>query len=114
MTTDDIVAGIDRSLELVAAERERLLAARAHLLGSTLPTAPARPTPSTRRRRSVAPRGQTIEQVFQALDPVEPRTAGVIERTTGIRRLVVSSTLTRLAKQGRAAKAERGYLRIDP
>ncbi len=114
MTTEDILVGIDRSLKQIAAEREQLLTAKAELLGTTLPTSSQPPARRSPKRPAPRRRGQTLEQVFQALDPDEPRTAAAIEASTGIRRLVVSSTLTRLVKQGRAAKAQRGYLRVDP
>jgi hypothetical protein len=111
MTTDEIVTGIDRSLSAIAAERERLLAARTQLVG---PPADAPQKPSKPSRRSTRRRGDTKQRVLDALDQTEPRTAGQIEKTTGVGRTLVATTLNRLVKQGGASKAKRGYLRIAP
>jgi Fic family protein len=108
MTTDEILAGIDRSLSAIAEERERLLAARTQLAG---PPAPASQQPSRPPRRSRRRAGDTKQLVLDALDQKEPRTAGEIEKTTGIGRALVATTLSRLVKQGSASKAKRGYLR---
>jgi hypothetical protein len=50
--------------------------------------------------------------VLEALDRNEPRTAGDIAKITKVGRAVVGSTLTRLVKQGKASKADRGYLLV--
>ena len=114
MTTDEILARIDQSLVAIAVECERLLAARAQLTGMPQPApAPkastgAKRTPSRRSRRA---RGGTQNAVLEGLDPTEPRTAGDIEKFTGVPRALAGTTLSRLAKLGQATKAERGYLR---
>lgn len=110
MTTDEIVAGIDRSLDAIAVERERLMTARERLVGS--PTPPAQGGPTRRRRaRPTARRGGTLELVLNALDPTEARTAGDVEKLTGVERKLAGATLTRLLRQALITKAERGYLR---
>jgi hypothetical protein len=106
MTTDEILAGIDSSLAAIATERERLLEARAQLAGGS--EAPARPTAP--RRRGRRRRGRKLQTVLESLDPTVPRTAGEVEKLTGVGRAVAGSTLSRLAKQGLATKAARGYL----
>jgi Fic family protein len=110
MTTDEILAGIDRSLAAIATERERLLNARAQLAPAALVPLEERrqrqPQSSSRRKR-----GDTIKQVLEALGPTEPRTAGDVAKTTKMSRPLVGSTLNRLVKQGLASKAKRGYLR---
>jgi hypothetical protein len=112
MTTDEILAGIDQSLAAIAAERERLLAARTQLAGTAAPAVPTPPrrTPSRRSRRA---RGGTQTSVLEALDPTTPRTAGDIERLTNVPRALAGTTLSRLVKQGHATKADRGYLRVS-
>jgi hypothetical protein len=110
MTTDEILAGIDTSLAAIAAERERLSAARAELAGPPpAPTATA--TPRATRRRASRRQGHTFDNVLEALSTTEPRTAGDVAKLTSVTRAVAGSTLTRLVKQGKATKAERGYLR---
>lgn len=109
MTTDEIVAGIDRSLAEINAERERLLAARTQLAGE-----PARAQTQTRvtPHRTRRGRGDTMTRVLNALDPAEPRTASDIEKKTKVGRTLAGTTLSRLVKQGKASKAKRGYLRV--
>ena len=113
MFTDDLAARIDGRLTELALEAERLTTARAHLVHSA--PEPTRETPKptsvARRRPARAKRGRTNELVLNALVSDEGRTAGEIEKATGVSRAVAGSTLTRLAKQGLAAKAARGYVR---
>jgi predicted HTH transcriptional regulator len=114
MTTDEILAGIDRSLAAIAAERERLLAARAQLGGTAAHTAPTASVPPQRRtsRRTKQRRGDTLKSVLEALDATEPRTAGEIEKISSVPRALAGTTLSRLVKQGLASKAVRGYRRV--
>ena len=112
MTTDEIVAGIDRSLTAIAAERDQILAARAALTKANKRPAPdAAPRAARPRKRPAVRRGKTGDLVLGALDVAEPRTAGDINKITSVGRAVAGATLTRLAKQGKATKADRGYLR---
>jgi CRP-like cAMP-binding protein len=81
--------------------------------------APPRPA-STRVRRPQAGRprrrtkpGATKSRVLEALSASEAMTAGEIATATGLARGTVSTTLTRLAKDGEVVKAERGY-RLPP
>jgi hypothetical protein len=111
MTTDEILAGIDRSLAAIATERERLLAARTQLAGTPAPAAPPSPRHPT-ARRARRRRGDILNSVLEALDLTEPRTAGEIEKIASVPRALAGTTLSRLVKQGKATKADRGYLRV--
>jgi predicted Rossmann fold nucleotide-binding protein DprA/Smf involved in DNA uptake len=71
--------------------------------GSTR-TRAAKATSSPRR----APRGQNRAKVLDALKD-GPMTASEIAKVTGIGTGTVSTMLTKLAKSGELAKAERGY-----
>jgi hypothetical protein len=110
MTTVEIVAGIDRSLAEIAAERERLLGARAQLVGSP---ARAEGRASKRSRGSKRRRVDTMTRVLEALDPSEPRTAGEVENLSGVGRAVAGTTLSRLEKEGKTSKAKRRNLRVS-
>ena len=73
--------------------------------------APA-PTRSAARERAAkrarAPRGQNKTKVLDALE-AGPMTASEIAKVTGIATATVSTMLTKMAKTGELAKAERGY-----
>ena len=105
-------------------ELERLRAALVRLEGqarSRVTTgrrskpAPA-PTRSAARERAAkpasaparAPRGQNKAKVLDALK-AGPMTASEIAKVTGIATATVSTMLTKMAKTGELAKAERGY-----
>jgi CRP-like cAMP-binding protein len=62
--------------------------------------------PASRPAR--APRGQNKAKVLDALK-AGPMTASEISKATGIATGTVSTLLTKLAKSGELAKAERGY-----
>ena len=109
MTTDDIVASIDRSLTAIAGERDQLLAARAELAGTV--SKPPRRRPGVVRGRPAGREGHTVKRVLEALHASEPRTAGDVAKLTGIDTKVAGATLIRLVKRGAASKAKRGYLR---
>ena len=91
----------------------------ARKLGSapeTKPTAPAATTATARRTRQPAtpsPRrtapGATKASVLAALAGREAMTAGQVADKTGLARPTVSTTLSKLAKNGEVQKAERGY-----
>jgi predicted Rossmann fold nucleotide-binding protein DprA/Smf involved in DNA uptake len=59
-----------------------------------------------------APRGQNKAKVLDALKD-GPMTASEIAKVTGIGTGTVSTMLTKMAKAGELAKAERGYRRPD-
>ena len=75
-------------------------------------TATKRARAATRRdaaRRAIAPRGQNQAKILEALRAGQPMTASEISQLTGISAATVSTTLTKMAKNGELAKAERGY-----
>ena len=60
-------------------------------------------------KRATAPRGQNQAKILAALKGSRPMTASEIARLTGISAGTVSTTLTKMAKNGELTKAERGY-----
>ena len=60
-------------------------------------------------KRATAPRGQNQAKILAALKGSQPMTASEIARLTGISAGTVSTTLTKMAKNGELTKAERGY-----
>ena len=64
--------------------------------------------PSTSSSRRTAP-GATKAAVLAALAGGEAMTAGEVAAKAGLPRPTVSTTLSKLAKSGEVAKAERGY-----
>jgi DNA-binding transcriptional ArsR family regulator len=67
---------------------------------------------STRNEVSASPRtapGETKAKVLAALLPDRGLTAGEVAQATGLARPTVSTTLSKLAKTGHVAKADRGY-----
>ena len=60
-------------------------------------------------KRVTTPRGQNQAKILEALKGSEPMTASEIARLTGISPGTVSTTLTKMAKNGELTKAERGY-----
>jgi CRP-like cAMP-binding protein len=60
-------------------------------------------------KRASAPRGQNQAKIVAALKGSQPMTASEIARLTGISAGTVSTTLTKMAKNGELTKAERGY-----
>jgi CRP-like cAMP-binding protein len=75
------------------------------------PTEPAkRPSAARATKASArAPRGQNKAKILGALKGRGPMTASEIAKATGISTATVSTTLTKMAKTGELAKAERGY-----
>ena len=59
--------------------------------------------------RTIAPRGQNQAKILTALSGRQPMTASEIAGLTGISAATVSTTLTKMAKNGELTKAERGY-----
>jgi CRP-like cAMP-binding protein len=74
--------------------------------GSATRTRAAKPASAPAR----APRGQNKAKVLDALND-GPMTASEIAKVTGIGAGTVSTMLTKMAKSGELAKAERGYKR---
>jgi CRP-like cAMP-binding protein len=60
-------------------------------------------------KRATAPRGQNQAKILAALKGRQPMTASEIAELTGISAATVSTTLTKMAKNGDLTKAERGY-----
>lgn len=83
-------------------------------------TTPARTTPARTRTRTAsstngasastrtAP-GETKAKVLAALSSDHGLTAGEVAKATGLARPTVSTTLSKLSKNGEVAKADRGY-----
>jgi DNA-binding transcriptional ArsR family regulator len=65
------------------------------------------------RSRTRAAQGQTKRAVLAALASGEAMTAGEVAAATGLGRASVSTTLSKLAKTGEVAKADRGYRRAE-
>jgi DNA-binding transcriptional ArsR family regulator len=79
------------------------------------PTAGGAPRDAAKQRASTAaaggrtPRDETKRAVLAALDAGNAITAGEVAAATGLARATFSTTLTKLAKTGEVAKAQRGY-----
>jgi DNA-binding transcriptional ArsR family regulator len=74
------------------------------------PTASRKPAaPSTANPRTRTASGSTKASVLAALSKEGGMTAGEVAAATGLGRATVSTTLSKLAKSGEVAKAERGY-----
>lgn len=108
--TDELQRLRDALTRLEGEARSRVRTAR----GSRKPTAEPAGT-ATRARASKpasaparAPRGQNKAKVLAALKD-GPMTASEIAKVTGIGTGTVSTMLTKMAKSGELAKAERGY-----
>ena len=86
-----------------------------------VPAAPSPVSVTTRTRERAAgtrpPRraaqGQTKSAVLAALSSGQAMTAGDVAAATGLGRATVSTTLSKLAKTGEVAKADRGYQRPE-
>jgi hypothetical protein len=97
----------------VVVDLERAVVSR---LGGGHPLA-AKPTGPAKRPRAAeatkaparAPRGQNKAKILAALKGRGPMTASEIAKATGIPAATVSTTLTKMAKAGELAKAQRGY-----
>ena len=76
--------------------------------GTTSARAPRTRASKTATTPARAPRGQNKAKVLDALK-AGPMTASEISKATGIATGTVSTLLTKLAKSGELAKAERGY-----
>jgi DNA-binding transcriptional ArsR family regulator len=110
---------IDRIRQDIKQRLDQLLS-EADKLRQALVALDPRPTPApTRRNRTpsspssgsrtrTAP-GKTKAKVLGALSSDGGMTAGEVAKATGLGRGTVSTTLSKLAKNGEVAKAERGY-----
>ena len=79
---------------------------------SATPSLPKSPTARARTRAASAPAktaGATKTKVLSALSHDGALTAGEVANATGLGRATVSTTLSKLAKSGQIAKAQRGY-----
>ena len=74
---------------------------------------PGRGSSSAPRSRTRAPLGATRNAVLAALSDGQAMTAGQVAAATGLGRATVSTTLSKLAKSGELAKADRGYRRAQ-
>jgi len=92
--------------------RARPETAKRQTAATTPATGRRTPRPSTRSPRRTAP-GATKASVLAALAGGEAMTAGEVAANTGLARGTVSTTLSKLAKDGEVQKAERGY-RLAP
>jgi DNA-binding transcriptional ArsR family regulator len=81
--------------------------------GASSASAKERATSSSavRRSRTRAPLGATKSAVLAALSDGHAMTAGEVAAATGLGPATVSTTLSKLAKTGELAKADRGYRR---
>ena len=115
----------DALSRLEGGARSRVGAPRRNRKATPTPAASAPPAPATKpasgpasatRTRAAkpattparAPRGQNKAKVLDALKG-GPMTASEVSKATGIPTGTVSTLLTKLAKSGELAKAERGY-----
>ena len=97
----------------VVVDLERAVMSR---LGGGHPPAAQSPEPAERPRAARAtrvpartPRGQNKAKILETLKRRGPMTASEIAKATGIPRATVSTSLTKMARTGELAKAERGY-----
>jgi DNA-binding transcriptional ArsR family regulator len=74
---------------------------------------PASGSSASPRSRTRAPLGATRTAVLAALSDGQAMTAGEVAAATGLGRATVSTTLSKLAKTGEVAKADRGYRRPE-
>jgi hypothetical protein len=103
---------LERLREVVAGLEQAVVSR----LGGGPPPA-AKPTEPAKRRSAAratnaparAPRGQNKAKILGALKGRGAMTASEIAKVTGIPAATVSTSLTKMAKTGELAKAERGY-----
>jgi hypothetical protein len=107
-----VVDELERLRDVVA-DLEHAIVSR---LGGGQPPAATPAEPATRpsaaratKAPARAPRGQNKAKILEALNGRGPMTASEIGKATGIPAATVSTTLTKMAKTGELAKAERGY-----
>jgi predicted Rossmann fold nucleotide-binding protein DprA/Smf involved in DNA uptake len=108
--SDELARLRDALGRLEGAGRARVSRARRSRPPASRAAEPDRPAcaPKGTSASSRAPRGQNKAKVLEALKS-GPMTASEIAKVTGIATGTVSTLLTKLAKSGEVAKAERGY-----
>jgi predicted Rossmann fold nucleotide-binding protein DprA/Smf involved in DNA uptake len=108
--SDELTRLRDALGRLEGAGRARVSRARRGRPAAVRAAEPDRPAraPKGASASSRAPRGQNKAKVLEALKS-GPMTASEIAKVTGIATGTVSTLLTKLAKSGEVAKAERGY-----
>ena len=74
---------------------------------------PASGSSPSSRSQTRTPLGATKSAVLAALSDGQAMTAGEVAAATGLGRATVSTTLSKLAKTGEVAKADRGYRRPE-
>src|SRR3954451_5499446 len=105
---------IEEKLDPLVKEADQLREALRTLLGNERQASAGRRRTrastgsSARRERPRAPRGRTREAILAAIKS-EPKTAGQIAKDTRLNRGTISTTLTKLTKEGATVRAERGY-----
>jgi len=90
--------------------RTRVTSGRRGRQPASAPKSTAAPKAAGEPKRAAArtPRGQNKARILEALKD-GPKTASEISKQTGIGTGTVSTTLTKMAKAGEIAKADRGY-----
>jgi len=112
---DDALVAMRQRLGEVQREADELRAAIAAVqavrVGSSRPPSDYRRAASPRRPTTAerAPRGENRRKILDAI-MTKAKTAGEIEKETGIATATVSSTLLALVRAGHARKAARGYI----
>ena len=107
---DELARLRDALGRLEGAARSHVGRGRRGRRGAAKPPARERPAPTAGRASAAgrAPRGQNKAKVLDALKG-GPMTATEISKATGIATGTASTLLTKLAKTGEVAKADRGY-----
>ena len=77
----------------------------AAVTGTAGPGQQPQPQPQPERAARLLGASEAILEAIKS----EPKTAGQIAKETGLNRGTISTTLTKLTKEGAAVKAERGY-----
>jgi CRP-like cAMP-binding protein len=88
---------------------KRASAAKGASTAKRTSTAKAASTAKPASARTGVPRGQNKAKVLEALKRDGPMTASEVAKATGISVGTASTLLTKMAKTGELAKAERGY-----
>jgi biotin operon repressor len=101
------------------AERARPRAASQQPAAKPSSAKPALPKPPSTRTRAASPparsaSGTTKAKVLSVLSSDGALTAGEVAKATGLGRATVSTALSKLARSGEIAKAERGYRLHEP
>jgi CRP-like cAMP-binding protein len=106
--TDELERLRDALSRLEGEARSRASTGRRSRRPTTTPAGGTTRTPKSASSSPRSPRGQNKAKVLEALKD-GPMTASEISKVTGIGTGTVSTMLTKMAKSGELAKAERGY-----